>query len=52
MHYWTESGRWWKPWTIAYGATIRYVIALAFPFWDGDAPGRAYTSVERDRFSV
>jgi hypothetical protein len=38
-----ESGR------IAWSATIRYAIALLVPFWDGDAPGRAYTRRERSR---
>lgn len=39
-----ESGR------IAWWATIRYLIALAFPMWDGDAPGRAYTPTEQKIF--
>lgn len=31
---------------VAIKATIRYAVALVFPFWDGDAPGRAYTGKE------
>lgn len=32
--------------SVAWWATIRYAIACLYPFWDGDAPGRAYTAVE------
>ena len=42
IHRW-ENGR------IARMATMRYLIALASPFWDGDAPGRAYTRREMRR---
>lgn len=42
MHRW-ENGR------IAWAASFRYFVALMFPFWDGDAPGRAYTPRERER---
>jgi hypothetical protein len=38
-----ENGR------IAWSATLRYCIALAFPFWDGDAPNRSYTRREMRR---
>lgn len=31
---------------VAFIATIRYAIATIFPFWDGEAPGRAYTKEE------
>ena len=40
IHRW-EDGR------IAWGATARYLIALVYPMWDGDAPGRAYTPTEQ-----
>lgn len=36
-----ENGR------VAIWATIRYMIACWFPFWDGDAPGRAYAPREK-----
>lgn len=32
---------------VAFIATIRYAIATIFPFWDGDALGRAYTPAEK-----
>lgn len=38
IHRW-EDGR------VAWGATVRYAIALVFPLWDG-ARGRAYTRRE------
>jgi hypothetical protein len=29
-------------------AKIKYLIALLFPFWDGDAPGRPFTRYEQE----
>ena len=37
----------WENGKIAFVPTLRYAIAKIFPFWDGDAPGRAYTPRER-----
>jgi hypothetical protein len=42
VHRW-ENGR------IAWSATLRYAVACLLPFWDGDAPGRAYTPAEKSR---
>lgn len=36
---------------ILWVVSIRYWIALLFPFFDGDAPGRAYTPYEREEFN-
>lgn len=47
FHYVDQSGRWYKPWSIAWLISSRYWIALVWPFWDGDSPGRAYTPHER-----
>lgn len=42
IHRW-DNGR------IAWSATVRYAVAILFPFWDGDAPGRSYTPREMRR---
>jgi hypothetical protein len=40
----------WENGRVAWSATLRYAVALAFPLWDGgDAPGRAYTPRGRRR---
>jgi hypothetical protein len=45
LHSWNCGDRCWH--VPALVTSARYMVALLIPFWDGDAPGRAYTSRER-----